>query len=167
MTIETRPTPVVRMFKAGRFWSSNVFGAALGGAGAGVIMLAIMGIIVSANPEPKAVLFAPVVVAILVASVLCLLLGNWIAAFPYAVAIEEGTGLYLYAPLKKLYIPVGDIRDVQQSFFQQGFVVRLNRRHRLLKGFIIHSFFGDQAEPLALAIKDQILRRNSGQGGSF
>lgn len=149
------------MFKAGQFWSSNVFGAALGGAGAVTLMLVIMGIIVSANPEPKAILFAAAMAAILVICVLCFLPGNWIAAFPYAVAIEEGKGLYLYAPLKKVYIPIEDVRDVKESFLQQGFVVRLNRRHRLLTSFAIHGFFGEEAEPLARAIRDEILRRGT------
>jgi hypothetical protein len=147
---------VPRIFKAGQFWSSNVFGAALVGAGAGILMLVVMCIAVWLKPAPENILFAAALVLVLVISVLCFLPGNWIAAFPYAVALEDGKGLVLYAPLKKVYIPIEDVRDVRRSFLQQGYVVRLKRRHRLLTSFVIHRFFGGQAEPLASAIQEEI-----------
>lgn len=150
-----------RIFKAGQFWSSNVFGAALGGAGAGILMLVVMGIVVSGNPTPNNILFAATLALALVMSVVYFFPGNGIAAFPYAVAVEEGKGLQLYAPLKKLYIPIEDVRDIQKSFIQQGYVVRLQRRHRLLTSFVIHRFFGDQVEPLAHAIQEELRQRPS------
>jgi hypothetical protein len=124
-------------------------------------MFTVMCIVVWGNPTPGNILFAATLTLILVVSVLCFLPGNMGAVYPYAVAVEEGKGLQLYAPLKKLYIPIEDLRDVQKSVLGQGYVVRLNRRRRLLTSFVIHSFFGDQAEPLANAIRDEIRRRAS------
>lgn len=147
-----------RIFKAGQFWSSNVFGAALGGAGAGILMFTVMCIAVWEKPTSGNILFAAGLVLVLIISILCFLPGNWIAAFPYAVELEDGKGLVLYAPLKKIYIPIEDVRDVRSSFFQQGYVVRLKRRHRLLTSFVINRFFGDQAELLARAIQEEIRR---------
>ena len=149
-----------RIFKAGQFWSSNVFAAALGGAGGAILMLVMMCIVVWLKPVRENILFAVALVSVLIISILCFFPGNRIAAFPYAVAVHEGKGLELYAPLKKLYIPIEDVRDIRESFIQQGFVVHLTRRHRLLTSFVIHRFFGDQAEPLARAIQEEI-RRNA------
>jgi len=150
-----------RVFKGGQFWSSNVFGALMGGAGAALLFIVVMGIVLWENPVRQNILIAIALALNFIVGIVCLFPGNWIAAYPYAVAIVQGKGLELYAPLKKLYIPVEDLRDVQDSLVQQGYVVRLNRRHRLLKAFVIHRFFGDQAESLALAIQEEILRRNS------
>jgi len=145
-------------FKAGPLWNSNVFGAALGGAGAGVLMLVVMSIVVLENPTLNNVLFASGLALILIASALCFVPGNLIAAYPYAVSLEEGKGLELRAPLRRVYIPIEDLRDVRMSFLQPGYIVRLKRRHRLLKGFLIPRFFGDQTEPLAHAIREEIRR---------
>lgn len=149
------------VFKAGQFWSSNVSGAALGGAGGVILMSVMMGIVVWMNPNRQNILFAATLMLVLVVSVLCFLPGNMGAVYPYAVAVQEGRGLQLYDPLKKLYIPIEDVRDVRKSFLGQGYVVRLKRRHRLLTSFVIHWFFGDQAEPLANAIQEEIRRRAS------
>jgi hypothetical protein len=149
-----------RIFKAGRFWNSNVFAAALAGALGGVLMLVVMGIVVSGNPTRNNILFASGLALVLVLSALCFVPGNLIAAYPYAVSLEEGKGLELRAVLKKLYIPLEEVRDVQKSYLQPGYVVRLKRRHRLLKSFLIPWYFGDQAEPLANAIREEIRRQS-------
>ena len=149
-----------RVFKAGRFWNSNVFAAALAGALGGVLMLIVMGLVVSGNPTRNNILFASGLALVLVLSALCFLPGNLIAAYPYAVSIEEGRGLELRGVLKKLYIPLEEVRDVQKSYLQPGYVVRLKRRHRLLKSFLIPWYFGDEAEPLANAIREEIRRRS-------
>lgn len=150
-----------RVFKAGRFWNSNVFGAALAGALGGVLMLVVVVIVSSSNPTRENILFTVGLALVLVLTVLCFLRGNLIAAYPYAVSIEQGRGLELRAVLKRLYIPLDEIRDVQRSYLQPGYTVRLKRRHRLLKSFLIPWYFGDQAEPLANAIRDEI-RQQSG-----
>ena len=149
-----------RIFKATRFWNSNVFAAALAGALGGVLMLVVMGLVVSGNPTRNNILFASGLALVLVLSALCFLPGNLIAAYPYAVSIEEGRGLELRAVLKKLYIPLEEVREVKKSYLQPGYVVRLRRRHRLLKSFLIPWYFGDEAETLANAIREEIRRRS-------
>jgi hypothetical protein len=147
-----------RLFRAGRYWNSNVFGAALAGGLGGVLMLVIMCLMIWLNPAPHVVRFAAAWALGIAIPVLCLLPGNMIAAYPYAVSVHEGKGLELYAPLKRLYIPIEDIRDVRKTYLQPGYIVSFKRRHRLLKGFLIPWFFGDQAEPLANAIREEIRR---------
>ena len=133
----------------------------MGGGGAGILTLVVMGIVVSENPTRNNILFATGLALVLIVSALCFVPGNLIAAYPYEVSLEEGKGLELRAPLKKVYIPIEDVRDVRKSFIQPGYVVRLKRRHRLLTSFLIPSFFGDQAEPLAHAIQEEIRRHAS------
>lgn len=151
---------VCRVFKAGRFWNSNVFAAALAGALGGVVMLVVMGIVVSANPTRNNILFASGLALTLLLSVLSFVPGNLIAAYPYAVSIQEGKGLELRAVLRKIYIPLEEVRDVQKSYLQPGYVVHLKRRHGLLKSFLIPWYFGYEAEPLANAIREEIRRRS-------
>jgi hypothetical protein len=102
-------------------------------------------------------LFASGLALVLVASVVCFIPGNLIAAYPCSVLLEEGRGLELRAPFKKLYIPAEDLREVRRaSSLQPGYIVCLRRRNRLLKSFLIPSYFGDQAESLAEAIREEI-----------
>jgi len=149
---------VPRVFKAGRLWNSNVFGAALAGGLGGILMLIVMVIVVSGNPTANNILFAAGLALVLVLSLLCLVPGNLIAAYPYAVSLEEGKGLELRAPIRRVYIPIEDVRDVRKSYLQPGYVVRLKRRRRLLRSFLIPWYFGDQAEPLAGAIREELRR---------
>lgn len=154
---------IPRVFKAGRFWDFNVFGAAVGGAGAVILMLVMMGLVVWLNPTPHNVLFAAGLALVLVLSLLCFVPGYLIAVYPYAVSLEEGKGLELRAPTRRVYIPIEDVRDVRKSYLQPGYIVRLKHRRRLLKSFLIPWYFGDQAEPLANAIREEI-RRQVGAG---
>ena len=64
----------------------------------------------------------------------------------------------LHAAFKQIYIPISDVVDVRKSLFG-GYAVRFKRPHGLLNGFVIHRLFGDQAEPLANAIREEIRRR--------
>lgn len=158
-----RSEGVPRMFRAARFWNSNIFGAVLAGGLGGILMLVVIGIVVSGNPTMNNILFAIGLGLVLVLSVLCFVPGNLIAAYPYAVSLEEGKGLVLCAAIRRVYIPIEDVRDVQKSYLQPGYIVHLKRRRRLLKSFLIPWYFGDQAEPLANAIREQI--RGQGGGG--
>ena len=124
-------------------------------------MLVVMTIVVSENPTRRNVQFAAGLAVVLIASAICLIPGNLVAAYPYAVSVEEGKGLELHAPLKKIFIPIEDIGEVKTSYLQPGYVVRLKQRHRLLTSFLIPTFFGDQAEPLANTIRQEIQRRGS------
>ncbi len=150
-----------RVFKAARFWNSNVVGACVGGALGGALIVVVMGVVVLENPTRGAILFAGVVVLALTLTVLWLVPGNGIAVYPYAVAVDQGRGLELHAVLRRVYIPASDLRDLRRSYLQPGYIVRLTRRHGLLGSFIIPWYFGDQAEPLAAAIREEIGRRTT------
>jgi hypothetical protein len=153
---------VTHIFKAGRFWSSNVAGAALAGVLGGILMSTVMIIIAIENPVTTNILFAVGLILVLLVSVLCFIAGNLILAYPCSVSLEQGKGLELQSPLRKLFIPTEDLGDVRKSFFPQpGYMVRLKRRNRLLKSFIVPSYFGDQADLLADAIRDEIQRRGA------
>ena len=151
-------TNEARAFKASRFWTSNVSGAVIGGIGGVILMSVLGGIAIGMTHSVNVMLFVGGLTFILILSLVCLFAGNLIAAYPYAVIVEAGKGLRLCAPLRTIYIPIGDVRDVRQSLLQQGVVVRLKRRQRLLKSFVIHSFFGNEAEPLVNAIRQEVQR---------
>jgi len=150
-----------RIFKASRFWESNVWGATVAGIGMGILMTVIGGIMLWEEKAPDALPVALILTT--VTSLLALFPGNLIAAVPIAVELEGGEGLHLIAPLKKLYIPFEEVQEVRDStvarIFQQGTVVKLNKRHGLMKSFAIHWSFGDQGRQLARAIQQEILRR--------
>jgi hypothetical protein len=147
----------VLAFKGSRYWTSNVWGAAVAGIGGGALMSVVAIIVLSGAPSPKVTLFIGGWVLILLLAVLASFPGNAIARFPYEVVVEKGKGLRIRAPLKELYIPIQDVRDVRTSFLQ-GFVVRLKQRHRLLTQIVIHRLFGSRGEPLADAIREEIER---------
>jgi hypothetical protein len=88
--------------------------------------------------------------------------GNLLATYPIAVELEDREGLRLEAPLKKLYIPLEQIDNIRDSTLtkitQGGVIVELNKRHGLMKKFIIHWTFGAEGEQLAHAIQEQISR---------
>jgi hypothetical protein len=150
-----------RIFKASRYWESNVWGATVAGIGMGILMTVVAGIMLWEEQTLDAL---PVVLILtIVASLLAMFPGNLIAAVPVAVELEEGKGLRLIAPLKKLYIPIDQVNEVRDStfwqIFQEGIVVKLNTRHGLMKSFAIHWAFGDQGRQLARAIQQEISRR--------
>lgn len=136
-----------------------MIGACLGGALGGALMVVVMGILVLENPTRGAILFASVVVLALAVTALWLVPGNAIAVYPYAVTVDQGRGLELHGVLRRVYIPASDLRDLRRSHLQPGYIVRLTHRRGLLGSFIIPWYFGDQAEPLAAAIREEIDRR--------
>jgi hypothetical protein len=144
-------------FKGSRFWTSNVWGAAVAGIGGGILMSAVTVIVLSGTPSPKVMLLMGGWELILVLTGMASFPGNAIARFPYEVVIEKGKGLRIRAPFKELYIPIQDVRDVSPGLLR-GFVVHLKHRHRLLTQIVIHRFFGSQGEPLADAIRKEIQR---------
>ncbi len=152
-----------RIFKASRFWDSNVWGATVAGIGGGLLMTAVAGIVLWEADDWNQRMFAALWILTTVTTLVALFPGNLIAAVPIAVELEEGKGLRLIAPLKKLYIPFEEVQEVRDStvarIFQQGTVVKLNNRHGLIKSFAIHLSFGDQGRQLARAIQQEILRR--------
>jgi hypothetical protein len=152
-----------RIFKASGIWESNVWGATVAGIGTGLLMSVLAGILLFESEGPSGRRAGLGLILTIIATLLAMFPGNLIAAVPVAVELEEGKGLRLIAPLKKLYIPIEELQEVRDStvaqIFQQGTVVKLNKRHGLLKSFAIHWAFGDEGRQLARAIRQEILRR--------
>ena len=134
-----------------------MWGATVASFGAGML-LSTLDVIGAANGAPKSesLRIALLIWGLVLLVVLAYFPGNAIARYPYEVVIEKGKGLRVYAPFKKLYIPIEDLRDV--GFSGEGSAVRLKRRRRVLTVFIIHKFFGSQGLPLADAIREEIQR---------
>jgi hypothetical protein len=147
----------VRSFKSSRWWSFNIWGATVGSFGAGMLIstLDVIGA-VNCAPKSESLRIALVVWGLVLLAVLAYFPGNAVVRYPYEVVIEKGKGLQVFAPFKKLYIPIEDLRDV--GFSGEGSVVRLQRRRRMLTVLIIHRLFGSQGPPLADAIRDEIKR---------
>jgi len=150
-----------RIYQASRIWTSNVYGAVVAGIGGAMLMSVVAGIIIRGAGELHSILFAIAWIVAIVLALLALYPGNLVGTTPYAVQLQVGRGLGLYAPLKRIYIPMEDISQVKKSFLRQGFVVKLKRRHRLLKGFSIHGGFGDQGTELVQAIQSELERLRS------
>jgi hypothetical protein len=150
-------SPVARRFEASRLWHFNLYGALAGGIGGGVLMCVVAGIILFSSGERRqGFLFAGAVIGCAIIGFLCLYPGNQIAVYPYAVEVEEGRGLRLFAPLKQVYVPIQDVQAVRRSFLSLGWVVTLRKGPRLLTRFIIPGAFGPQGAELAREIQEQI-----------
>ena len=151
-----------RIFNASRAWKSNVWGATVAGIGGSLVLSIVAGILLFYSAGPTGRKAGIVLILTIVGSVLAMFQGNLIAAVPISVELEQGKGLYLCAPLKKLYIPMEDVVEVRDSaawqFLQQGIVVKLNKRHGLMKSFAIHWAFGSEGRQLARAIEAEISR---------
>ena len=125
-------------------------------------MCVVAVIIISAGPGfNRGLLVAFLLIANMIVALLVLFPGNLAAQMPYAVELEDGRGLRIYGPLKTVYVPVDEIKEVRRSWLHLGWVVKLSRRHRLLKSFVIHGGFGRQGSELARAIQEEIGRRGS------
>jgi len=151
-------------YRCSAYWDFNVSGALVGGAGGALLMITVFLIILWGTGFTRGILiWFAVLLASFVGTAIAFYPGNLVATFPIAVEFEEGKGLRLIAPLKKLYIPFDEIKEVRDStlwqVFQQGIVVRLNKRHGLLKSFAIHWAFGAEGRQLARAIQQEIARR--------
>jgi hypothetical protein len=154
-----------RIFEASRAWASNVWGATVAGIGGGLLISVVAGILLFDSAGPAGTKVGAVLILTIIATFLATFPGNLIAAVPIAVDLEEGKGLLLHAPLKKLYIPFEEVQKVRDStvgqIFQQGIVVKLNKRHGLMKSFVIHVAFGEEGRRLAQAIQQEISRREN------
>jgi hypothetical protein len=62
--------------------------------------------------------------------------------------------------LKKVYIPLDNVLDVEESILGTRTVVRLRRRHGLLKSFWISRAYGEQGPALLAEIRKEIARRS-------
>ena len=152
-----------RIFKASRIWESNVWGAAVAGIGAGLLMTTVASILLWGTPSTNVRIFAIAWIFTTVLTLLALFPGNLIAAVPVAVEFEAGKGLWLIAPLKRLYIPLTELAEVRDSMpwqlLQEGIIVKLNKRHGLMKSFAVHWAFGPNGRQLARLIQREIVIR--------
>jgi len=147
-------------YKASRVWESNVWGATVAGMGMGILISVVAAILLFDSEGASGKRAGAVLIITIVATFLAMFPGNLIAAVPIAVDLEKGKGLLLHAPLKKLYISFEEVKEVRDStvwqIFQQGIVVKLSKRHRLIKSFVIHRTFGEEGRKLARAIQQEI-----------
>ena len=151
--------PGVRVFRAGRYWKSNVCGAVVASIGAVGLFTAVGGILLWQSQGWEERLSGAGMILFAIAVVWALLAGNAAAVYPYAVEIEEGKGFRFYAPFKKFYVPTQEVKRVKWSWLWAGWVVRLKRRRGLLTGFIIHVAWGRQGRELAQAMGEELARR--------
>jgi hypothetical protein len=122
-------------------------------------MLVVAGILISDGIGLDQSSFLAAVLVVNVFAVLLLLYpGNLAVAFPYAVEIEHGKGLRLFGPMKNVYVPLLDVKDVRSSLLAFGWVVNLRRGHRALTAFTIHGGFGPEGKELASQIEQEIAR---------
>jgi hypothetical protein len=146
-----------RLYRASRLWEFNVYGSLVAAAAGGVLMLTIGLIVLWLSARNfQAMLLLAVFVANLGIAWILLYPGNLVFRFPYAVKIEKGAGLRLFAPLKEIFIPSGNIREVRMSLLHHGYVIRLHRRQGVLASIVIHRFFGPQREALVQALRETL-----------
>ena len=159
-TVGSDPSTIQR-FEAPRWWQSNIYGALAAGLAGAPVLSVYAYLFVSAMHGLKAILFATGFIAYLVLVILCMYPGNLIAWYPYAVEVEDGRGLRVFAPLKSVYIPLGNIKGVRWSWLGTGWRVLLNKREGLLSSFTIHAAFGAQGRELARVLQEEIGRKGS------
>ena len=151
--------PIVQRFDSSRLWEFNVYGAIIGGIGGGVMLCVVAAILVSDKVGFNQVSFLAAALLLTVLLGLFLLYrGNLAVAFPYAVEVEHGKGLRLFGPMKTVYIPLNDVKEIRSSFLAFGWIVKLRKGQRALTGFTINWGFGPQGRDLARAIEEEITR---------
>lgn len=145
-----------KIFRSPRVWEFNVCGASVAGIGGAVLLVVVGGIVASRAEAIQGELFGVALILTAVALVAGLWLGNLATAYPYAIEVEEGKGLYLYAPFRKTYVDMKEIKEVRWSYVRTGWVIKLRKRHGLLKTITIHAAFGKQGREFAAAVQEEI-----------
>jgi hypothetical protein len=148
-----------KFFRASKIWTANVCGAAVGGMVAGAVMLIIAVRILWASPEIKDSFIGAAWLLVIFASLWGMYPGNWIASAPYTVQLVKGRGLWLYAFLKKVYLPLDEVVEINESLLGTRTVITLRKHHGLLKSFWIPWAYGEQGRALVLEIRKEIARR--------
>jgi hypothetical protein len=59
---------------------------------------------------------------------------------------------------KKVYIPLDEVVEINESLLRTRTVIKLRKRHGLLKSFWIHWAYGEQGRALVLEIRKEIAR---------
>lgn len=143
-----------RVFRAPRLWELNVCGAALAGIAGAILFLIVAGVGVWMS---RTVGWFPLFMILsVVVALLVIFPGNYLATYPYAVEVEEGKGLWLYAAFTKMYLPLGEIKEAKWSYMWTGWVVKLKRRRGLLSRVVIHVAWGSRGRDLARAIEHEL-----------
>jgi hypothetical protein len=146
-----------RVFRAPRLWEFNVCGAAVAGIAGAVLFLVAAGVWIWMR---RSLGWFPLFLILGVAVALFVIFpGHYLATYPYAVEVEEGKGLRLYAPFTRMYVPLGEIREAKWSYIRTGWVVRLKRRRGLLSRVVIHVAWGPRGRDVARAIEEQLAHR--------
>ena len=148
----------LRVFRCSRFWDFNVHGALVAGVGGGFLMFVMFGIAFWGTESSKDRALWAGLALVVVITLLCIFFGKLSAGAPLAVGIEAGKKLHIYGAWTTLYVPIEEVRAVRSSFLNAGIIVHLNRRHGLIKKICISWQFGSQAQPLVLAILEEIQR---------
>jgi hypothetical protein len=147
-----------KIFQSPRLWEFNVCGASVAGLGGALLLLVVGGILASRAEAVQGQLVGVILILTAVALVVGLSVGNLPSAYPYAVEMEDGKGVYLYAPFRKTYIDMKEIKEVKWSYLRTGWVVKLRKRHGLVKTITIHAAFGSQGREFAMAVQKEIGR---------
>jgi len=152
-----------KIYRASGYWRTNISGAVLGGIGVSILLLTVFTIVLwGSGFATENVIWLIGICLTLFATALAFYPGNLVATYPLAVEIEPSKQIVLIAPWKRLVIPIEEVKAIRDStawqVFQQGVVIKLNKRHGLLKSFIIHWAFGPEGRQLARAIQAEISR---------
>lgn len=133
------------------------------GIGCGVLLSTVAGILVFLSQGPEGRKLGVLLFLTILATFLAMFPGNMLAAVPTTIELEPGKRLRLHAPLKKLDIPIEEVEEVRDStgwqIIQQGTIVKLSKRHGLMKSFAIHWAFGTEGRELVRALKEEISQR--------
>lgn len=149
-----------RVFRAPRPWELNVCGAALAGIAGGGFLLVVAGVCIWLS---RSLGWFPLLMILNVAvAVLGIFPGNYFATYPYAVEIEEGKGLWVYAPFTKMYLPLAEIKEAKWSYLRTGWVVKLRKRRGLLSRIVIHVAWGPRGREVARAIEEELAHQGQG-----
>jgi hypothetical protein len=148
-----------RAFRAWRYWETNVCGSAVAALGALVIFCIVGGILLWGAQSGEGRLGGAGMILFAIAAAFALLQGNLASFWPYAVEIQNSEGLWVYAPFKRFYVPIEEVKRVKWSWLWAGWVIKLGKRHGLLTCFIIHAAWGRQGRELAQAIGEELARK--------
>lgn len=146
----------VRVFRAPRLWESNVRGALVAGMAGAPLVLVMAGMLIWQNRSVGWLVVLMILAA--VTTPLILLPGNYAITWPYAVEVVEGKGLWFYAPFKKMYVPLEEVKEVKWSYAGPGWVIRLRKRRGVIRTLLIHVAWGRRGKELARAIEEELAR---------
>ena len=140
-------------FRGSLLWRANLFAGAFVGLTGAVIVPIAFKVFFREDSAPNAAL---PLFALLVASGLLVLLayfpGNLGVFWPHAIELYGNSGIKLVAPFKKVFVPISELGEVEDSLFWQGYVVHLRKPHAALTQFLIPRYFGPQRKALVDAI---------------